>query len=280
MTISITNPPTASNSFTSDEPTAGSPFTSNLAASLVNDIANPSTNTTTFESTTMKSSTKSTTVNAPTSPPAVTTFGVDTSNVNAPSAAQQANVNPAAANNVDFNVFAAQMLQQFSTPEGRAQLQQMQQMQVRITQDGRIIPNPSKDCVLVYIKNVVPRPPTNLEHIDGVLWNDFSLRLAPITRQIKLTMFMLMAYGVLSAILCAVTVRFAESPFAIPGVMVGISICFFCFVCIVGKKWKKMNEQVKGIVTEFAPKFQIKGYGLEYFDTVGLLVVTRVPSSV
>jgi hypothetical protein len=95
-----------------------------------------------------------------------------------------------------------------------------------------------------------------------------------------MTLFMLKAYGVSSAIFCAVTVRFAEGPFAITGVMAGLGICFFCFVCIVGKKWKKMNEEVKEIITEFAPKFQIKGYRLEYFDTVGLLVITRVPSSV
>jgi hypothetical protein len=282
--MTITDPATAPTSFTLGEPANGPPFTSNLAASLANDSANPNTTNSTnmFKSlaapTTLEASEASTkpfTFTTTTNPPATNAAALKQF-AQQMAAAQQAHGNSTATtNNVDLNLFAAQMLQQFSTSEGQAQLRQMQ---VRITEDGRVISPPSTTCVHVYVKNVTPRPPANLENIDGVLWNEFSLRLAPMTRQIKLTSFMMMAYGVLSAILCAVTVL-VISPFAITGVMVGLSLCFFCLVYLAKNKWRKMNEEVKEIIAEFQPKFQIEGCGLEYFD-MGLVVITRVPSSV
>lgn len=176
-------------------------------------------------------------------------------------------------NNVNnINLFAAQMLQQLASPEGRAQFQQIQ---IKMTEDGRIIPAASKDVVHVYLKDIGPRPPLNLEGIDGNLWSEFSLRMAPIAGQIKKAMYLFMAYGVLSAVLCGIT-PFVISPFAITGVMMFMGVCFFCAVFVSRKKWKVRNEEVKSICEEFKPRFEMAGYSLEYFHTMGMIVICRV----
>lgn len=103
--------------------------------------------------------------------------------------------------------------------------------------------------------------------------------MALITSQIKKTVYMFLAFGALSAVLCVVT-SFVISPFATTGVVMFMGICFFFFVFARRKKWKMTNEEVKSICEEFKPKFQMKGYSLDYFDTVGMFVVCRVENSV
>jgi hypothetical protein len=168
------------------------------------------------------------------------------------------------------------MLELLSTPEGRAQLQQMQV----ITSDGRVIPNPRLGVAHVYLRDISPRLPVNLPDLDGNLWSEFAQRLAPISLQIKKTIYCIMAFGVVVAILCAVT-SFILHPFAVTGVVAGTALFSFCFVFFSGRyRWKAINEEVKEIVQEFGPKFQLKGHQLEHFDKMGMIVISRVENPV
>jgi hypothetical protein len=87
--------------------------------------------------------------------------------------------------NVDLNNLSAAPMRppQLSSPQGPARPRQMQRIQVN--DDMYIsVPAASRDVVHVYRRNFPPRPPANLEHIDGMLWNEFSLHIAHIMRQI------------------------------------------------------------------------------------------------
>lgn len=171
---------------------------------------------------------------------------------------------------------AAQLLQQISTPEGRANLQQMG---IKITPDGRIIPNARVGVAHIYLKNIDSMSPTNLPDLDGRLWSDFSQRLLPIRRQIKKILYSFVAYGILSTVLCAVT-TFVLHPFAIGGVMAFTFACFLCIAFVSKKKWMVMNEEVKEICMEYGPKFDLKGHSLEYYDSIGMIVVSRKEDAV
>ena len=192
--------------------------------------------------------------------------------------ANGAQANGAQANGAQANgaLIAAQLLQQLSTPEGRANFQQMQ---VKILPDGRIIPNPRMGVAHIYLKDIVSRSPANLPDLDGRLWNEFYLRLSPISRQIKKTLYSFVAYGILSIVLCAI-IPFVLHPLAIGGATVFTFACFFCIVFVSKKKWKAVNEEVKEICVEYGPKFELKGHLLEYYDSMGLIVVTRKEDAV
>lgn len=178
--------------------------------------------------------------------------------------------------NVDLNNFSAAPMRppQLSSLQGPAQPRQMQWIEVDGMGTYISVPAASRDVVHVYLKKFPPRPPANLEHIDGMLWNEFSLHIAHIMRQHKKYLLKWAAVGFpLLSITILVTLYF-DVAVPLP------SYFLFLFILWPFFGMKKIKEELKEIITEFVPKFENNGYGLEYFGVVGLFVFTRLPSSV
>ncbi len=134
------------------------------------------------------------------------------------------------------------------------------------------VPAASRDVVHVYRRNFPPRPPANLEHIDGMLWNEFSLHIAHIMRQIYASVAIL----IFSFICFVLGINSTDNVALVTTYLT----CGFLLLLFSSCRSKKINKELKEIITEFVPKFENNGYGLEYFDAAGLFVFTRLPSSV
>eukprot|EP00956_Cyclotella_meneghiniana_P006490 scaffold8511_cov71-Cyclotella_meneghiniana.AAC.2 len=243
---------------TNKETPDGSTYPSNLAASLAASNTNLGEN---FNADANASDSKPSIIFSPNSAPTV-----DTKN-----------------NDFHFaDTIFQQMRQHLSFPEGSTQMQQWQQQQQQVqvhlnmTADGRIIPPAGDGIAHIYPRSVSPCPPTNLPNLDGNTWSEFQQRISPISIQIKRALCCFLAYGIITSVLTAVSVFILPHPAFTPLAAV-FSFVFFMFIIYVSKgRWNKMNKEMKDICAEFDPKFQMKGHKLEYFENIGLIVLSRL----
>ena len=160
--------------------------------------------------------------------------------------------------------FALQLFHKLLSPEGRDQVPQ------RVSP----IPAPGMGVAHVYLHDIGPQRPVSLPDLDETVWKEFALRLAPIRARIKKTLSCFMAGGVVYFLLFFIVSIF--EPIATTGIIL-FACVFFVFTHIASKEKKKaFDEEVSSNVGEFAPKFQSKGYNLEYIPVKGMVLVSRI----